>query len=197
MLYLDMLRDVLGKVSGCPESEAEIAMRNACMEFCTKTRCLLTDTVVQTTGTVGAVDLTEQVLDIIEASINGAPVNVVYANDPDLEDLGPGVYALTFMDPSVATLTPTPPASVPLRLKRVIAPGPASTQVPDVLWLRYSEALTHGCLARLMAASSQSWANPSLSVYHRGEFDEAIAKATAEHGLNRKQVGRRLRVKPI
>lgn len=196
MLYLDMLKGVLGKVKGCPEDEAVDAMRNACMEFCMDTRWLTSDTTTATTGTLGALDMTLQVLDIVDAWIDGVQIPVTYLNDPALLDLGPTEYALTFDDASVVKLTPTPPAAVNLRLLKVIAPGPESTQVADVLWLRHSEALKHGCLARLMAAPGQSWANPALSVYHRGEFDAAITKAAAEAGLNRKQVGRRLRVKP-
>lgn len=196
MLYIDMLKGVLGKVEGCPEAEAAEAMRNACMEFCTKTRALITDTTAATTGTVGTVNLAEQVLDLIEASIDGEPVAITYVNDPALAELGPGEYALTFADPSVAKLTPTPPAAVNLRLIRAVAPGPESTTVDDVLWLRHSEALKHGALARLMAAPSQSWANPALASWHAEQFKAAITAATADNGTNRKQVGRRLRVKP-
>lgn len=194
MDYLDMLKGVLGRVNGCPEDEAVEAMRNACMEFCTETRCLLTDEIVTTTGTVGSIDMTQQVLDIVEATIDGCPVLVTYPQDPDIKCLRSGRYALTFEDPSVSRLTPTPPASVNLRLFRVIAPGPDSTEVDDVLWLRHSEALKSGCLARLFAIPGRPWANPALATYHDTKFQQAITKTAAENSVNRKQVGRRLRV---
>jgi hypothetical protein len=197
MIYEDMLKGVLGKVEGCPTSEAVDAMRNTCMEFATETRCLLTDSTTATTGTLGSLDLTLQVLDIIDASIDGRPVCVTYVNDTALTELRAPDYGLTFSDPSVVTLTPTPPAAVNLRLVRVIAPGPESTEVPDVLWLRHSEALKHGCLARLMAAPGQPWANAPLAGYHDTKYQRAIEAAAAEHSVNRKQTGRRLRVKAI
>lgn len=198
MLYVDMLKGVMGKVKGCPEGEAVDAMRNACMQFLTETRCQLTDEVVATTGTVPALaGFAVQVLDIVDASINGRPVLVTYANDPALAELTGDDYALTFNDPSGAlTLTPTPPAAVNLRLWRVTAPGPDSDQVADVVWLRHSEALKHGCLMRLLATPSKPWSDPGAATYHASMFRDAITTVAAEHGINRKQVARRLRVKP-
>lgn len=197
MLYLDMLKGVLGQVKGCPEDVAVDAMRNACMEFLTETRCQLADDVIPTTGTVPALaGMTLQVLDIVEASIDGDDVLATYYNDPDVACLRPGRYALTFKDPSGAlTLTPTPPAAVNLRLIRVTAPGPDSTEIDDVVWLHHSEALKHGCLGRLMA-TSKPWGDAGAAVFHEAKFREAITKVSAEHSTNRKQVARRLRVKP-
>jgi hypothetical protein len=197
MLYLDMLKGVLGQAKGCPEDVAAEAMRDACMQFMTETRCFLDDDIVSTTGTVPAVaGMTEQVVDIVDASIDGAPVLVTFINDPAIEDLRGDDYALTFTDPSGdLTLTPTPTAAVNLRLLRVMAPGPESTGVADVIWLRHSEALKHGCLARLLA-TSKPWGDGSAAVFHESKFRDAITKVTAEHGINRKQVARRLRVKP-
>lgn len=198
MLFLDMLKGVLGQAKGCPEGEAVVAMRDACTEFLTDTRCMLGDDVVVTTGTVPAVaDLLSQVVDVVDASIEGDDVLVTYYNDPVLKDLGPGDYALTFKDPSGAlTLTPTPSAAVNLRLYRVFSLGPEATQVADWVWLKHSEALKHGCLARLLAMSNKSWGNPGTASFHETKFRDVITKVAAAHGINRKQVARRLRVKP-
>jgi hypothetical protein len=122
---------------------------------------------------------------------------VLAANDPLLNCLPTGQYALTFKDPSGdLTLTPTPTASVNLKLWRLFSVGPASTQVADWVWLRHSEALKHGCLSRLLAKPDKPWTNPPTSVYHDGLFQAAITQVAAAHGINRKQVARRLRVKP-
>lgn len=194
-----MLRGVLPRVKGCPEGEAEDAMRNACMEFCTETRCLITGH----TGTLDGTEVFEQqfilqVLDIIEARIDDVPILVTHVNDPRLLELCPGERAITFLDPSFCELTPPATVDEPVTLELLIAiaPGPESTGVNDVVWMRHSEALKSGALARLMAMPGVAWANPELAVYHERLFRDAITKAAADNGRNRVQPGRRLRVQP-
>jgi hypothetical protein len=198
MQFLDMLKGVKSQASGCPEIEAAAAMRRACTEFLTETRCMLGDDVVSTTGTVPAMsDLLSQVVDVVDASIDGDPVLVTYYNDPALLDLCPSEYALTFKDPSGdLTLTPTPPAAVNLRLLRLFSLGPEATEVADWVWLRYSEALEHGCLARLLSMTHKPWGDAGAAGFHESKFRAAITQVAAAHGINRKQVARRLRVKP-
>jgi len=196
MDLIDTLSGLLGKVSGCPETEALNAMRDTVADFCHRTRCWAEWVASPTTGTTGNVDLRLRVVDVIEAWIDNAEVEVLYQNAPEQREARPNHYALVFEDPSVVTLVPTPPALVWLRQFRALAPGPEATAFPSVIWLNHSEALRDGCLARLFAAPAQAWANPAMATYHGGRFEEAIDKATAKYGLNRKQSGRRLRVRP-
>ncbi|HEY1129134.1 MAG TPA: hypothetical protein VGF12_07005 [Roseateles sp.] len=198
MDFLNMLKGVLGQVKACPEAEAAAAMRNACAEFLTETRCMLGDDVIATDGTVPALaDMLSQVVDVVEASIEGEDVHVTYYNDPALRDLGPTDWRLTFKEPSgELTLTPTPPAAVNLRLIRILSVGPEAIQVADWVWRSHSEALTHGCLARLLAMANKPWADGAAAVFHETKFREAITRVAASHSVNRKQVARRLRVKP-
>lgn len=197
MLIADMLTQVLGKVEGCPSVEAENAMRDAAAEFCTRTRCWAAWETLEAAATVGTLDMERQVLDIIEATTTDRrPLLVLAQNDPAIDDLGSQDMALVFEDPSVATLVPTPAAPLQLRLFRAFAPGPTATELPDVLWLRYSAALIDGCLARLYAEPSQAWGKPALVSYHLQSFEDAIRRVAAECGANRKQTGRRLRVRP-
>jgi len=198
MMYLDMLKGVLGKVSGCPEDEAVDAMRNTCAEFCEETRCwtIWEIVTVPAGGAYGAIDMERKVIDIVEAKIGDKPVDVYALNAPELQDLGPSELAITLETPDVLALQPAPTAAVQLALFRAFAPGPESTEIPDAIWLHHAEALRGGCLARLMSAPAQSWANPNLSIYNRTLFESAMKKAAAAYGINRKQVGRRLRVKP-
>lgn len=200
MEYLDMLKGVLTRVRGCPEGEAEDAMRNACMEFCTDTRVLMTGMTVTVDGTeVFTPQFQTQVLDIFEARIAGEQILVTHANDPCVLELGPDEHAITFVDPSFCELTPPATTLAPVTLELLVAtaPGPESTGVNDLLWLRHSEALKSGALARLFAMPGVAWSNPELAVYHEGKFREAIKKAASDNGRNRVQPGRRLRVRPV
>lgn len=198
MRYDVMLTGVLSKAKGCPEIEAIAQMRNAVMEFCERTRWLTTGYTATVTPADAAVpvSLDLQVLDILEAWIGDKEVTVTFMNDPWLNCMRQGDVALTFSDPSYAQLIPSPTADVEVELLLAIAPGPTSTEVNDVLWLRKSEALTDGALARLLAVPGVPWTNPALAEYHGARFERAITASAAEAGLNRRTRGRRLRVRP-
>jgi hypothetical protein len=198
MLYQDMLRGVLGRVEGCPEDEAINAMRNACMEFCASTYVLT----VGSTIVVDPLDLSTtiptdaQVIDIIEARIDNQPILVSWLNDPRLDELCTGEFAITFADPNLATLIPSPIEPITVELLVVMAPGPDSVEVADTVWLRYSEALEHGCLARLLEQPAKIWANTSVAAWHRAKFDDAIKQASQKAARNRQTTARVIRSTP-
>lgn len=200
MRYVDMIDAVLARCKGCPTAEAVDAMRNTCMEFCTDTYWLTTGNQIVVDGTqVELTDLETQVVDVIEARIADETILVTYLNDPAIADLAIGEYALQFTDPNNGVLTPaaTVDAPVTIDLLLAIAPGPSSTEVTDLLWQRWSEALKSGALARLMAEPGTAWWNPDTATYHRALFADAKAKASAQAGRNRMNVARRLRVQPV
>lgn len=200
MLYLDMISALLVRAKGCPEFEAVDAMRNACIEFCTETYWLTTGNQVVVDGTeVPVTDLHTQVVDILDAKIDGEDVLVTHLNDPAIEQLDDGCYALQFTDPNNPQLTPpaTTDAPVTIDLLLAIAPGPESTEITDLLWQRWSEALKHGALCRLLEVPGKPWSNADAANYHRANFAKAMTTAAAQAGRNRQNVARRLRVKPV
>lgn len=202
-----MTPGVLARAKGCPEVEAVAALRDACMEFCTKTYALTTAVKHVLSGPVAnPQQFDTQVVDVVEARVAGKPVFVTFANDPQVDVIEGGAvlyldgnayeYALTFQDPSYMTLTPAPTADAPvtLDLLLVIAPGPTATSVHDVLWLRHSEAIKSGALARLLAEGP--WSNLPSAAYHGARFQAAVAAASADYSQNRRKTARRLRVRP-
>lgn len=195
-----MLPGVLARAKGCPDSEAVDALRNAAMEFCTRTYALtISRTLVLTAGNQPWPEqYTDQVVDIVDARIAGESIPVVSANDPCVLDLGSNQRVLQFADPSYVTLTPAPTPEVPvtLELLLVVAPGPASTGVHDVLWLRHSEALRFGALARLLMGPG-SWVMPPAAAFYGQAFERAIREAAPHYGRNRRTTARRLRVIPV
>lgn len=202
MLYRDMVQGtVLSRAKGCPEDEAIDAMRNACIEFCEKTYFLTDGSTVEVTGAdVPDLELSAQVLDIIEARIQGEdePLAVYPMNDPRIDELDDDESAVVFADPNHPQLIPTPSADAPVTLELLlaIAPGPTSTEVPDILWLRNSEALKHGALGRLLAIPGEAWSNDAKASFHLGLFAEAITRVAMKSGQNRRTTSRRLRVTP-
>lgn len=203
MLLLDMVQGtVLARAKGCPEDEAVDAMRNACIEFCEKTYFLTDGSTVQVTNEdIPDLELSAQVIDIIEARIEGEdePLPVYPMNDPRIDELDDDESCVVFADPGSPQLIPTPEAGSPVTLELLlaIAPGPTATEVPDILWLRNSEALKDGALGRLLAIPGEAWSNDAKAAYHLGRFEAAITRVAAQSGRNRITTSRRLRVKPI
>lgn len=202
MLYADMVQWVLSRAKGCPEDEAIDAMRNACIEFCEKTYFLTEGTTTVFDGTDAPdIDLDRQVIDILEARIQGEdePIPIYAMNDPDIDEMEEDDTALIFADPNHAEVIPTPTAEAPVTIEMLIAyaPGPTSNEVPDILWLRNSEALKNGALGRVLAVPGEAWSNDTKAAYHLGLFAAAITRVAGQTGRNRLTTSRRLRVKPV
>lgn len=198
MKYEDMVAGVLVRVKGCPESEAIDAIRNACIEFCQQTYCLVSGAVVvSSAGQLTATAFGDMfIVDVIDARIDGRPIDVVPMNSDRVATASDTDPVIVFADPSVLQLVPAPSAPVDVDLMVVLAPGQTSTEVPDVLWQRYAEWLKHGALARLMAEPEKGWTNERTSEYHDRKFQDAITKQSNLSGKNRIHRAQRLRVQP-
>lgn len=204
MLLLDMVQGtVLARVKGCPEDEAVDAMRNACIEFCERTRFLTDGSTVVVTGNdiPDFIDMTAQVIDIIEARIEGEtePLPIYPMNDPRIDELCDGERAVVFADPNTPSLVPPATNDQPVTLELLLAyaPGPTANEVPDILWLRHSEALKHGALGRLHAIPGEAWSDDKKAAFHLQQFEQAISRVAFDLGRNRLTTSRRLRVKPL
>lgn len=199
MLYEDMvLRGVLSKVKGCPSIEAEDQLRHAVREWCQKTRCLVQPARVITSdfGDPMAMD-SLYVVDVVDAEIDGEPIDVLAMNDPRIRDATDTCPVLVFADPGELQMVPDPAQPVTVDLLLALCPGPDSTEAPDVLWQRYSEQLIHGALARLLADDGSTWAKPGKAIYHEQQWRTAITKQAGLSGRNRLQNAQRLRSTPV
>lgn len=193
---------VAARVEGCPHGMIVEALRDAAIEFCKRTR---THTIAQQVTLDGTeepdFDLDEQVLDIIDASINGKRDNVCisYMNDAsDEETLMTGHYRIRFTDANNFEIQPEPTLAAPITVDMmvVVAPGPTAGGIHINLWRAHHETLRSGALARLFLEPTKPWSNPQLGAYHEGKFKDAITTEAFNAGRNRAQPARRLRVKP-
>ena len=128
--------------------------------------------------------------------INGEPVPVVAMNDPCIEEATSEYPVLLFAEPSGLFLLPEPTVGVPIDLMLAVAPGFLSTEAPDLLWQRHSEAMLHGALSRLLAEPGKVWSNPQFAGYCRQMFDAEITKQAALYGRNRITNAQWLRSRP-
>lgn len=198
MLYEEMVaKAVLSKVRGCPSAEAEDQMRNAVREWCKETRCIVLPAEVLSSDFSDPIQHTDMyVIDVVDAELAGEPIDVVAMNDPRLANATAECPVIVFADQGDLQMVPTPTTPVTLNLLLAMAPGPDSTEAPDVLWQRFREELVHGALYRLLAQEGETWAKPAKAAFHETKWREAMTRQAALSGRNRLQNAQRLRVTP-
>jgi hypothetical protein len=199
MLFSNIAHSVLSHVAGCPEDLAASAVRDAAIEFCFESRCLITSIDVSVgPGGVDIIDTANQVVDVLDAKINGETVCVSYINDSEAiakaDAESSSVILMT--DPNNIVLYPDPTVATSVQLLVALAPGPSSTDLYDEAWKRHSEAIRFGALTRLFEVPKRAWSDPQLAIYYRGKFEESIKKAQANTHKSHELKARRLRVRP-
>lgn len=191
--------DLLPYVPGCPIGLMVRALRDASIEFCIESQCLVTGSEVTFTATAGTPSwdfASDQIIDVVEARIDGKPIPVLRINDPLADDLDDDVYCIRFAEPNNLIITPAPTANLDVDLLIVTAPSPQSESMHASLWQRHHRALRDGALAELYEIPGRAWSNAQLSTYHRGKFNDAMQKAKSHVNRNVTKTARRLRVRP-
>lgn len=82
--------------------------------------------------------------------------------------------------PDTILLAGVPALNGSLAILASLVPTMMATGMDAWVAEQHYEAICHGAKARLMAIPQKPWNDPSLSVYHSGEFDKAIAGANVE-----------------
>ncbi len=194
MLIQDAIEKITGKVAGCPEPELINAYRYALIEFCEKTRAMSAWVTTTTAAmAVATISPDQQVIDIVDALLDGGEIDVVGIMDRAITEATAEKPVLTWRNPNLPQVIPQPELSREVQMFMVFAPGPTAQDVEDAIWLRYSEALDHGALARLFAEPKQPYTDAGLATYHRTLFDNAISEAASVHGKTITRVANRLR----
>lgn len=185
MLFDDLLSELLPDVPNCPDALALKALRNAAIEFCTKTHAwnvLLTSfplvDLTQTYAITSQGDGSRAVA-ALWGWCNGREVRAkalseIIAAMPDWQTaLGPTpIYLNQQAGADGVTLYPKPMNSngALLQLRVAFAPGLTSTGVPDAVGNDYFQSLVAGAKANLMLTQGKAWSNPSLGAVWAQKF---------------------------
>jgi len=182
-------------VMGCPEPLAEQAVRDAAIEFCSLTQAVI-ETLDPITVPAGfdsiELDLPtgtviDQVLQVWfnEQALQAVPIGQV--TGIYLPDGNPKEYAGVDIDETFnLRLFPAPDRLVRngLVVRVALRPSRTATQVHDILYQRYADAIVHAAAARLMAIPDQPFTNEQKAVmFERAARSKAnIARADALQG---------------
>ena len=196
----DFLPYVLPHAYGCPEPVAEMAIRDACIEFCGRSLLIQTvDTQSTTAGvaeydvpapaqqslcqvmrvTLGASELKRTALDDVR---HGAAMRAGLDTVVESQSGTPQMYYQTTPTAETVCLWPVPSTtgSNALAIRAAFAPTRTATSVDDALYDDWANEIASGALARLLAMPAQVFTNPKYAQAHEARFAGAIAAASTQ-----------------
>jgi len=188
---------VLPHAYGCPDPTAEQAVRDACIEFCSKssliqavdTQTLVAGLAEYAVGTPAGQDLS-QVLSVSLGAIMLSPVAPSDVRHGAALRAGvdstvapfsgpPALYYQITPTDRVLYLWPVPADTGALAIKASYAPSRTATEVDDVLFDDWAYEIACGALARLLSMPAQVFSNPKYAEAHGARFSAAIASAVS------------------
>lgn len=172
-------------VDGCPTIVISQAITRAAIMFCAKTGVWRYDhpTVTATEATKDyafAPPTDTKVERVMSAQLDGEPLEVKNATDM----LGVSFWQtetgdasnLVVLNDSQFRLYPIGSGAIDMVV--TLKPLRAATTIDDDIFEAHVDAIADGALAILMAYPKKKWSDSTLSVFHQGNFDTAIAEAT-------------------
>ena len=203
MASLDaFLPTVRGRLPGCPEMILENGVRDACIEFCKRTR-LFTQTVdVDVVASEAAVELYPdsdthwEVLTLRRGPTLLTPLfRAEYAAQGYGEDSGtPEVYYLE--GDRTLVLGPVPDAAETLTALVSLRPQDTATRVQDALYSDFREPIAAGARA-WVRRNYGDWVNPDFEAEDRRIFEYAVHNQNIRRARGGGSVPLRVRAHPF
>lgn len=185
--FTDFLPEVLPKVPSCPNLVAVNAVRNAAIEFCTRT---LYWHEMQDMGEVSSggfpfyleAPAGARVCKILSVRYGDAWMRPTTRDVLDL--LGTAWEADTGAPqkylqetPDTLTVYPLPETAANMYLRVAFCPKRDSTTVDSTLFEEYLEGIAAGALYRLMSEPGQAYSNDKAAQFYGAKFAQAIGNA--------------------
>ena len=176
------LKDVLPKVSGCPEVLAEHAIKRAAQEFFDTTRVWrlwlpAITTADQITDYALPLESRAELVRLETATLDGCEINVLAAEDlPRDWKTYPDTMAACVhtTDRKTIVLLPRPAADRTLLVEASMRPAEDSLGIEDDLFSLFVLPIAHGAIAILKEDIGTSYADAGGATYWRGQFNDAM-----------------------
>lgn len=189
---------VRGPLPGCPEAVLKDALRDACIEFCQRTRLLVQDVTVDVVAGERLVTLypdSDSFWEVTQVRRDTTPLSPINRRECELNgwDTTSGVPLYYYLEGDrQLALGPVPDAAETLTATVTLRPKSTATRVADILWDDYREPIAAGARAWVRRHYGD-WANPQLESYDRTFFERAIHNTQIRQA--RGGVGTALRVR--
>jgi len=183
---------VAGRIARCPDVLLREALREACIEFCRRTRLLAVSDALDVEAGEARVDLypPEGTVYIVDQVLRDTtPLERLSRHDFDSAalDVQSGLPSAYYVDGDRAlVLGPVPIADETLTARFIVRPTDSATSVDDVLYRDWREGIAAGARAYLRR-HHEAWVDPTEEGVDRELFERAMSRAN----LDRAQGGSR------
>lgn len=185
MTYEDFFKWVLPVAPTVPDPTAIDHIRNAAIEFCSRTRCWSEqlDPVTADGSSEYALNIDQEceVSRLLEVRVDSDDYPVRTARDARRLISDDPTERVAYTRNGRDLILNPAPASGSIVVEADLRPSIESTEFPDDVFALYAQRIAHGALASLLAMPKKDWSDPELAGYHHGLFERAI-NSTAPHG---------------
>jgi hypothetical protein len=174
---------VRGRLPDCPEVVMADGVRDACIEFCKRTRLLTEDITLDVVAGERTVELypdSDVAWEVLKVWRPAGEV-LTATNRQDLADSGYDIDSGTprwyyLEGDRLLVLGAYPAAAETLNARVTVRPQDSATRVPEVLWQDYRQAICAGARAWVRRHYGE-WVNAQLEDEDRGVFELGIHQA--------------------
>lgn len=192
-VYEDFLSRVIPDVAGCPEPVAIQAIKDAVIEFCSKSSAYQQD--------LDAISLIANTSEYDLDAPTGYRVSrlmKVWRGDTELHPASPDMIRVPdaykrsegsapprfYFQKTSLTISfldvPKVSERSAIIIRAALCPTRDSTSVDDEIYELWAEEIAHGAKHRLMLVPGKTYSNPQSSAVEKGFFDAGVNKATLQ-----------------
>lgn len=176
--------EILPEIPNYVKSLVDQAIRDACIEFCRRTRLWKETVQVNVVATEASILVTPPspqavFMEVRRVAYDGTDLTPFMPEEKDAdtpnwrEDTGTPENYCVYGDEDKVFLYPIPTESLTngLEVDGVFAPARSCTQVPSFLYDRHSKVIAKGAKYRLMQMGKKPWTDRELSAKYEREFN--------------------------
>jgi hypothetical protein len=202
----DFFPRVLPYLPGCPEPMAEQALLDSAIAFCedsSAVRVSLVPVAVTVDVSTYSLDAPSQqvIARVMGVQFDGRPLYPVSAEDVELLTGATGNPVAYYTRQGTTSLElvlfPTPDVTGSLDISVATLPARTATQLPDELFVYWSDAVTAGAISRAKAIPNQPFTDPAGAAGYAAAALAASRKARIEGNFGRAQSHMRVRSRPF
>lgn len=183
----DLAPFVLPSVQGCPDPTLLHHLRQAAIEFCSKTLVwqqeLAPIASVAGTGTyLLPVPADAKLVKLLTYTIDGVEASVVTPeHGRKLAQRWASAEVAWTVDRTNVHFSPVPEANdVPYVFQAALKPTQAATAIPDEVGEHYANDIAEGALASLLSLEKVTWADPVKAGIRRMDFEGRMSRIAAQ-----------------
>lgn len=189
MKYSDFSTFIRPEVQGCPEFIIERAVRDAVIDFCSRSDIYIPEpefiTIIAGTNeyapSLPASTELNHIIDIYNDRTRLKPLSytdLLYRLGDETQKGSPRFYSQR--DNDNFYLAPIPDVGDSFRVLYSVKPTSTSTSIPDTFGKENRELIVHGALFRLQMMSSQPFYNPASATDNRAFYEKSLGRKIRE-----------------